>query len=149
MLHRVGFVVSFSSNIELWFHKWFPQSFSTNYYSKQVLIGLALGVEGRPPAPLNLVTFSQFLFFFSIKELPWKLNKEKLAFSLAKFPHHQFTMWYHIIIIWHHHQISILWCSQVQVGGEEGVGHPAYVLSILSDLGTLIDQRLDFPINCQ
>merc|ERR1719270_1446573 len=62
MLHRVGFVV---------------------------LIGLALGVEGRPPAPLNLV------------------------------------------------------------GGEEGVGHPAYVLSILSDLGTLIDQRQgneeDFP----
>ena len=30
---------------------------------------------------------------------------------------------------------------QVQVGGEEGVGHPAYVLSILSDLGSLIDQR--------
>jgi len=64
MLHRVGFVV---------------------------LIGLALGVDARPPAPLNLV----------------------------------------------------------QVGGEEGVGHPAYVLSILSDLGTLIDQRQgteeDFP----
>jgi len=58
MLHRVGFVV---------------------------LIGLALGVDARPPTPLNLV----------------------------------------------------------QVGGEEGVGHPAYVLSILSDLGTLIDQRQD------
>ena len=34
--------------------------------------------------------------------------------------------------------------NQVQVGGEEGVGHPAYVLSILSDLGTLIDQRFTF-----
>merc|ERR1711936_657610 len=58
-----------------------------------VLIGLAFGVDARPPAPAPL--------------------------------------------------------NLVQVGGEEGVRHPAYVLSILSDLGTLIDQRQgseeDFP----
>ena len=96
MLHRVGFVVSFSSNIELWFHKWFPQSCSTNHCSKQVLIGLALGVEGRPPAPLNLVTFSQFFsHFISTKILLWKLRQQKLAFSLAELPHHHVISYNH------------------------------------------------------